>query len=84
MELPHLLDDPLPKSDLLTKALHYLKNAWTPIMAYRNDGRYSIDNSITERSVRTLTIEHKNKKPQQFITPLWRLVKWVHCHFTNS
>jgi|GEM_PF-4273618 len=54
-----LLDDPLPKGDLLTKALHYLKNAWTPVMAYRNDGRYCIDNSIAERSIRTLTIERK-------------------------
>jgi hypothetical protein len=30
-------------------------------MAYRNNGRYSIDNSIAERSIRTLTIERKNK-----------------------
>lgn len=30
-------------------------------MAYRNDGRYCIDNSIAERSIRTLTIERKNK-----------------------
>jgi hypothetical protein len=61
MELTRLLDDPLPKGDLITKALHYLKNAWTPIMAYRNNGRYCIDNSIAERSIRTLTIERKNK-----------------------
>ena len=54
-------DNPLPKGDLLTKALHYLKNAWTPVIAYRNDGRYCIDNSIAERSIRTLTIERKNK-----------------------
>lgn len=35
-------------------------NACTPVMAYRNDGRYCIDNSIAERSIRTLTIERKN------------------------
>lgn len=61
MELTRLLDAPLPKSDLLTTALHYLKNAWTPVMAYRHDGRYCIDNSIAERSIRPLTIERKNK-----------------------
>ncbi len=61
MELARLLDAPLPKGDLRTKALNYLKNAWTPAMAYRNDGRYSIDNSIAERSIRTLTIERTNK-----------------------
>ncbi|WP_423753022.1 IS66 family transposase [Bacteroides nordii] len=46
---------------MLTNALNYLKNAWTPVMAYRNDGRYCIDNSIAERSIRPLTIECKNK-----------------------
>lgn len=61
MELTRLLDDPLPKGDLLINALHYLKNTWTPVMAYRHDGRYSIDNSIAERSIRTMTIERKNK-----------------------
>jgi len=61
MKLTRLLDDPLPKGDLLTKELNYLKNAWTPVMAYRNDGRYCIDNSIAERSIRTLRIERKNK-----------------------
>lgn len=61
MELTRLLNDPLPKSDLITNALNYLKNAWTPVMAYRHDGRYCIDNSIAERSIRPLTIERKNK-----------------------
>lgn len=61
MELTRLLADPSPKGELLTGALNYLKNAWTPVMAYRNDGRYCIDNSIAERSIRPLTIERKNK-----------------------
>lgn len=61
MELPRLLDDPLPKSDLLSNALNYLKHAWTSVMAYRYYGRYYIDNSMAERSLRTLTIERKNK-----------------------
>lgn len=56
MELTRLFDDPLPKGDLLTSALRYLKNTWMPVMAYRNDGRYSIDNSIAERSIRTLSV----------------------------
>lgn len=32
MELTLLLDDPLPKGDLISKALNYLKNAWTPVI----------------------------------------------------
>lgn len=31
------------------------------VMAYYNDGRYSIDNSIAERSIRFMTIERNNK-----------------------
>lgn len=61
MELPRLLTAPSPKGELLTGALNYLKNAWTPVMAYCNDGRYCIDNSIAERSICPLTIERKNK-----------------------
>lgn len=61
IKLMHLLDDPLSKSDLLANALHYLKNAWTPVMAYLHDSIYCIDNSIAERSIRPLTIERKNK-----------------------
>ncbi|WP_294562635.1 transposase [uncultured Bacteroides sp.] len=59
MELTRLLAAPLPKSDLLTTALHYLKNAWTPVMAYRHDDRYCIDNSIAKRSICPLMIERK-------------------------
>lgn len=61
MELPRLLDAPLPKSDLLSKALNYLKHSWTSVMAYRHDGRYCIDNSIAERFLRALTVERENK-----------------------
>nr|WP_321522578.1 transposase [uncultured Macellibacteroides sp.] len=61
MELTRLLDDPLPKGSLITKALHYLKNAWTSFMAYRNYDRYCINNSMVKRSIRTLTIRRKNK-----------------------
>uniref|UniRef100_UPI0025DBF6D9 IS66 family transposase n=2 Tax=uncultured Bacteroides sp. TaxID=162156 RepID=UPI0025DBF6D9 len=46
---------------LLTCSRHFLKNAWTPVMAYRHDDRYCIDNSIAKRSIRPLTIERKNK-----------------------
>lgn len=51
----------LYQDDLIMSALNYLKNAWTSVMAYRNEGRYCIDNSIAERSIRPMTIERKNK-----------------------
>lgn len=59
-ELIRLLDASILKGDLMAKALNYLKNAWPAVMAYRNDGRYDIDNSIAERSIRPMTIERKN------------------------
>ena len=42
-------DDSL--SELMIKALSYLKNFWNPIFAYRNDGEYTIDNMAAERAI---------------------------------
>lgn len=62
MELTRLLTTEDPKSDLLTNALNYLYNSWKQVMAWRNDGRYTIDNSEAERNIRTMTIERSNSK----------------------
>ena len=48
--------------DLLTKAINYLDNSWDQVMAWRNDGRYNIDNSEAERNIRPMTIERSNSK----------------------
>ncbi len=62
MELTRLLTTEEPKSDLLTNALNYFDNSWKQVMAWRNDGRYTIDNSEAERNIRTMTIERSNSK----------------------
>ena len=62
MELTRLLAMEEQKSDLLTKALNYLENSWEQVMAWRNDGRYTIDNSAVERNIRPMTIERSNSK----------------------
>lgn len=49
-----------PRSELLDKAVNYLDSFWNQIMAYRNDGRYSIDNNIAERFMKPLANERKN------------------------
>ncbi|MCM1141639.1 MAG: transposase [Muribaculum sp.] len=49
-----------PRSELLDKAVSYLDSFWAQIMAYRNDGRYSIDNNIAERFMKPLANERKN------------------------
>lgn len=49
-----------PRSELLDKAVSYLDSFWTQIMAYRNDGRYSIDNNIAERFMKPFANERKN------------------------
>lgn len=58
--LHELRNDGLPKSDLMEKALNYLAHFWKQIFNYRNDGRYSIDNSIAEQFIRPLTRERSN------------------------
>ena len=48
------------RSELVSKALNYLKTYWNQIVAYRNDGEYSIDNLPAERTLRPVTVQRKN------------------------
>ena len=48
------------RSELMGKALNYLKNFWNQIFSYRNDGEYSIDNMAAERAIRPITVQRKN------------------------
>lgn len=60
-ELYDLLANPdESRSELMSKALNYLKNFWNQIFAYRNDGEYSIDNLPAERALRPVTVQRKN------------------------
>ena len=44
----------------MNKALNYLKSFWNQLILYLKDGRYSIDNSLAERTLRPMTVERKN------------------------
>ena len=60
-ELYDLLANPdESRSELMSKALNYLKTFWNQIFAYRNDGEYSIDNLPAERALRPVTVQRKN------------------------
>ena len=60
-ELYDLLANPDEnRSELMGKALNYLKNFWNQIFAYRNDGEYSIDNMAAERAIRPVTVQRKD------------------------
>ena len=48
------------RSELMNKALNYLKNFWNQIFAYRNNGEYSIDNMAAERAMRPITVQRKS------------------------
>ncbi len=51
-ELYDLLANPdESRSELMSKALNYLKNFWNQIFSYRNDGEYSIDNMRAEANL---------------------------------
>lgn len=43
-------------SPSLRRALNYMKRGWENLIRYREDGDYSIDNSIAERAVRPYTV----------------------------
>ncbi|WP_410489697.1 IS66 family transposase [Bacteroides finegoldii] len=65
IKLRSKLDDLLsenypPRGELMEKALNYMNTFSTQLFAYLNDGSYSIDNSIAERSIRPLAGERKN------------------------
>jgi len=48
------------RGELMHKALNYLKSFWNQLILYLKDGRYSIDNSLAERTLRPMTVERKN------------------------
>jgi transposase len=53
---PHGL---LPKSPLM-KAIRYASNNWKALNVYTTDGRLTIDNNMSERTVRAIAIGRKN------------------------
>ena len=48
------------RGDLMQKALNYLRSFWDQLFLYIKDGRYCIDNSLAERTLRPMTVERKN------------------------
>ena len=49
----------LPKS-VLSKAVSYASNQWRALCRYAEDGRLSIDNNVSERTLRHQAIGRKN------------------------
>lgn len=43
--------------DFMLRVLNYLRIFWKQIFAYRNDGEYRIDNSITKRAIRLIVLQ---------------------------
>ena len=56
----YLYFDQSPQGDLMRKALNYMNTFWEQLFRYRNDGNYSIDNSLAERCIRPMALERKN------------------------
>ncbi|MFV1969194.1 MAG: IS66 family transposase [Pirellulaceae bacterium] len=57
--LDELAPRALPKS-ALAKAVTYARNQWTALRRYTEDGRLTIDNNISERTLRHQAIGRKN------------------------
>ena len=48
------------RGKLMQDALDYLNRFWSQLIRYLKDGRYNIDNSLAERTLRPMTVERKN------------------------
>ena len=64
-QLRQMLDKVLADSNgmrgkLMQDALDYLNRFWGQLIRYLKDGRYCIDNSLAERTLRPMTVERKN------------------------
>ena len=57
--LAELASRALPKSDL-GKAVSYAQNQWQALRRYTADGRLTIDNNVSERTLRHQAIGRKN------------------------
>ncbi len=57
--LAELAQTALPKSSL-RKAVTYTQNQWEALRQYTNDGRLTIDNNVSERTLRHQAIGRKN------------------------
>jgi hypothetical protein len=57
--LPQLAGMVLPKS-ALAKAVNYARNQWAALRCYTTDGRLTIDNNTSERTLRHQAIGRKN------------------------
>jgi transposase len=57
--LTELAPRALPKSTL-GKAVTYARNQWTALRRYTNDGRLTIDNNVSERTLRHQAVGRKN------------------------
>ena len=47
------------RGDLIKKALNYLNHFWNQLVIYLKDGWYRIDNLISERPLRPMTVGRK-------------------------
>lgn len=60
-QVTKLLTEEVGQSDtLMGKAIRYFKKFETQLFAYMKDGRYTIDNLIAERAIRSFTVERNN------------------------
>lgn len=55
-----LADNNDMRGNLMFKALNYLNSFWNQLILYLKDGRYNIDNSLAECTLRLMTVERKN------------------------
>ena len=59
-EAQRLLNQKKPHyGEMMRTALNYMCNGWDELCNYRNDGHYTIDNTVAERAIRPFTVKRK-------------------------
>ena len=59
-EAQRLLQQKKPHyGEMMRTALNYMCNGWEELCNYRNDGHYTIDNTVAERAIRPFTVKRK-------------------------
>ena len=56
--IEEIINHALPKSDIV-QAASYAKNQWQALRRYTEDGRLTIDNNVSERTLRHQAIGRK-------------------------
>ncbi|MDE6285163.1 MAG: transposase [Bacilli bacterium] len=77
-----------PRDSIMNKALNYMNTYLKQLTGWRMDGRYDIDNTLAERSIRPMSVKRKNYLFYGFqempVVPVTFHTLLTTCHFKGN